>query len=67
VATTFADLEARIRGLESRQARTEEDTTVIITTVSDTALKVEWLTQAMTAIADRLGVELPPMEEDDLE
>jgi glycine cleavage system regulatory protein len=60
VATTFADLEARVKGLESRMDRTEEDVTVIITTVSETAVKVDWLTQAMSAVAARLGVQLPP-------
>lgn len=64
MATTFADLEARVRGLESRVARTEEDVTVIITTVSETAVKVQWLTQAVAAIADHLGVQLPAVEEE---
>ena len=36
MATTFADLEARVRGLESRMQRAEEDITEIVTTVVET-------------------------------
>lgn len=64
MATTIADLEARVRGLESRQGRADEDATVIITTVSETATKVDWLTRAVQAVAESLGVQLPPVEDD---
>lgn len=36
MATTFADLEARVRGLESPMQRAEEDVTAIVTTVIET-------------------------------
>ncbi|GAA1984298.1 hypothetical protein [Amycolatopsis minnesotensis] len=54
MVTTFADLEARVRGLESRAARTEEDTTALITTVVETRDDVRWLKRAVAALlADR--------------
>jgi glycine cleavage system regulatory protein len=54
VATTFADLEARVRGLESRMHRAEEDVTAIITTVIETRDDVKWLKRAVQALlADR--------------
>jgi hypothetical protein len=54
MATTFADLEARVRGLESRMQRTEEDVTAIITTVTETRDDVKWLKRAVQALlADR--------------
>ena len=54
MATTFADLEARIRGIESRMQRTEEDVTAIITTVIETRDDVKWLKRAVQALlADR--------------
>lgn len=54
--TTFADLEARVRGLESRAQRTEEDVTAIITTVSETRDDVRWLTRAVQALLDQQGL-----------
>jgi hypothetical protein len=62
MATTLADLEKRVRRLEARQARTEEDQLAISRTVSETAQTVYWLARAATAIADHLGVQLPPLE-----
>lgn len=54
MATTFADLEARVRGLESRMQRAEEDVTAIITTVIETRDDVKWLKRAVQALlADR--------------
>jgi hypothetical protein len=49
MATTFADLEARVRGLESRAQRVEEDVTAIITTVAETRDDVRWLRRAVQA------------------
>jgi hypothetical protein len=54
MATTFADLEARVRGLESRAQRTEEDVTAIVTTVVEIRDDVRWLKRAVGALlADR--------------
>jgi hypothetical protein len=54
MATTFADLEARVRGVESPIQRAEEDVTAIITTVIDTRDDVKWLKRAVQALlADR--------------
>lgn len=54
MATTFADLEARVRGLESRAQRTEEDVTAIVTTVVEIRDDVKWLKRAVGALlADR--------------
>lgn len=50
MATTFADLEARVRGVESRIQRAEEDVTAIITTVIETRDDVKWLKRAMVAL-----------------
>ncbi|HEU5469833.1 MAG TPA: hypothetical protein VFV67_04215 [Actinophytocola sp.] len=52
--TTFADLEARVRGLESRTQRAEEDLTAIVTTVVEIRDDVKWLRRAVLALlADR--------------
>ena len=54
MATTFADLEARVRGLESRTQRAEEDVTAIVTTVVEIRDDVKWLKRAVGALlADR--------------
>ena len=54
MATTFADLEARVRGLESRAQRTEEDVTAIVTTVVEIRDDVKWLKRAVgMLLADR--------------
>jgi hypothetical protein len=54
MATTFADLEARVRGVESRVQRTEEDVTAIVTTVVEIRDDVRWLKRAVGALlADR--------------
>jgi uncharacterized coiled-coil protein SlyX len=65
MATTFADLEARVRGLESRALRAEEDITAIIGTVMETrddvkSLRddVKWLKRAAQALLDHGGIEV---------
>lgn len=65
MATTFADLEARVRGLESRAQRAEEDITAIISTVVETrddvkrlARDAEWLTRAVQALLDHNGISI---------
>lgn len=58
VATTFADLEARVRGLESRAQRTEEDITAIVTTIVETRDDVTWLRQAVQALLDHHGIRI---------
>ena len=50
MATTFADLEARVRGVESRIQRAEEDVTTIITTVIEARDDVKWLNRAVQAL-----------------
>lgn len=68
MATTFADLEARVRGLESRTLRVEEDITAIITTVSETHSDVKWLKRAVLAMATHMGLSVePPDQADDLD
>jgi uncharacterized coiled-coil protein SlyX len=63
MATTFADLEARVRGLESRAQRAEEDVTAIISTVVETRDDVKrlqrdttWLVQAVQALLDHSDI-----------
>jgi uncharacterized coiled-coil protein SlyX len=56
MATTFADLEARVRGLESRAQRAEEDITAIISTVIETRDDVKWLKAAVRALLDSNGI-----------
>jgi hypothetical protein len=58
LATTFADLEARVRGLESRAQRAEEDITAIISTVIETRDDVKWLKRAVHALLDHEGVSI---------
>jgi hypothetical protein len=65
VATTFADLEARVRGLESRAQRAEEDTTAIIGTVIETRDDVRWLKRAVQALLDHNGVVIADGSADD--
>lgn len=62
--TTFADLEARVRGLESRLTRNEEDITVIIETVSETLTRIRHLERGVQAIANHLGVSIPAGDDD---
>ena len=56
VATTFADLEARVRGLESRAQGAEEDITAIISTVIETRDDVRWLKRAVLALLTHQGI-----------
>jgi hypothetical protein len=56
MATTFADLEARVRGLESRAQRAEEDITAIISTVIETRDDVRWLKRAVHALLTHQGI-----------
>jgi uncharacterized coiled-coil protein SlyX len=56
MATTFADLEARVRGLESRAQRAEEDITAIVGTVVETRDDVKWLRRAVSALLDHHGI-----------
>jgi uncharacterized coiled-coil protein SlyX len=65
VATTFADLEARVRGLESRVLRTEDDITAIVTTVVETREDVKWLKRAVQALLDHQGLSVAEPEDDD--
>lgn len=63
MATTFADLEARVRGLESRAQRAEEDVTAIVTTVIETRDDVRWLKRAVQALLDHAGVTVEPEDQ----
>ena len=65
MATTFADLEARVRGLESRAQRAEEDITAIINTVIETREDVKWLKRAVQALLERQGITLEPENDED--
>lgn len=58
MATTFADLEARVRGLESRTQRAEEDITAIVTTIVATREDVAWLRRAVQALLDHHGISI---------
>jgi len=66
VATTFADLEARVRGLESRAQRAEEDITAITGTVIETRDDVRWLKRAAQALLDHAGTTVTDAGEDDV-
>ena len=59
MATTFADLEARVRGVESRLNRAEEDVTALIGTVVETRDDVQWLKRAVAALLEDRGITLP--------
>lgn len=65
MATTFADLEARVRGLESRAQRAEEDITAIISTITETRDDVKWLKRGVQALLDQHGIILHPDPETD--
>lgn len=72
MATTFADLEARLRGHDARLQRAEEDVTAIIETVVETrddvrklSRKVDRLTLAVTMLVEHAGLSMPPEEADD--
>jgi uncharacterized coiled-coil protein SlyX len=65
VATTFADLEARVRGLESRAQRAEEDITAIISTLVETRDDVKWVKRAVQALLDHNGVVIDAADEKD--
>nr|MDT0660799.1 hypothetical protein [Micromonospora sp. DSM 115978] len=72
MATTFADLEARVRGLESRAQRAEEDITALITTVVEVrddvrqlARDVRWTRRALTTLLRAQGLDVPPEPEQD--
>lgn len=54
MARTFADLEARVRGLESRADRNEEDITALITTSSETLTRVRRVETRVTRMDKRL-------------
>ena len=56
MATTFADKEAPVRGLESRTQRAEVDITAITTTVIETRDNVKWLKRALQALLDHNGI-----------
>jgi uncharacterized coiled-coil protein SlyX len=68
---TLADLQARVRGLEARSGRAEEDITAIIDTVVRTHDKVEtlttdvtWVKQAVEALLDHHGISVPQPQQD---
>jgi uncharacterized coiled-coil protein SlyX len=63
MVTTFADLEARVRGLESRVQRTEEDMTALITTVVETRDDVRWLKRAVRALLADRNLTVDPTDE----
>jgi uncharacterized coiled-coil protein SlyX len=65
MATTFADLEARVRGLESRAQRAEEDVTAIISTVIETRDDVRWLKHAVQALLAHQGINVDDIAEGD--
>ncbi|MGH3545072.1 MAG: hypothetical protein ACRDPW_04015 [Mycobacteriales bacterium] len=56
MAVTFAELEARVRGVESRTQRVEEDVTAIIDTVVETRNDVRWLKRAIQTLLDERGL-----------
>jgi hypothetical protein len=65
MTTTFADLQARVLGLESRTQRAEEDITAIIGTVVETRDDVRWLKRAVRALLDHNGIGIDGAPEDD--
>ena len=66
MTTTFADLEARVRGLESRAQRAEEDIVAIVGTVIETREDVRWLKRAVQALLDHNGLQITSHTEEDL-
>jgi hypothetical protein len=65
MATTFADLEARVRGLESRTQRTEEDVTAIITTVIEIRDDMKWVKRAVHALLADRNITIDEAESDE--
>ncbi|HVQ94178.1 MAG TPA: hypothetical protein VMU51_24275 [Mycobacteriales bacterium] len=64
MATTFADREARIRGLESLVQRAEEDVTAIVSTVVETRDDVKWLKVAVQALLDHNAINIDRSADD---
>lgn len=60
MAATFAELEARVRGLESRTQRAEEDITAMVTTIVATRDDVKWLKRAVQALLDHHQIAIQP-------
>lgn len=56
MATTFADLEARVRGLESRTQRARGGHHRDRRTVVETRDYVKWLKRAVQALLDQHGI-----------
>ena len=56
MATTFADLEARVRGLESPARRFEDDLTAMLTTMVEIRDDVTWLKRAVHALLTHHGL-----------
>jgi hypothetical protein len=52
VATTFAELVARVHGVESRTQRADEDITALITSVVEIREDVSWTKKALAALTD---------------
>jgi uncharacterized coiled-coil protein SlyX len=78
MATTFGELEARVRGLEVRAQRAEEDITAIVMTVVETRddvkelrgdvkelkREVHWLARAVQVMLDHQGLTVRPESDD---
>lgn len=59
MATTFADLVARVRGVELRQERNEEDITAIVTTVDELRHHAVYSRLLLNHIAAHLDIATP--------
>jgi uncharacterized coiled-coil protein SlyX len=66
MTTTFADLEARVRELESRAQRAEEDITAIVGTVVETRSDVRWLKRAVLALVEHHGIAVDRTADDEV-
>lgn len=63
MAATFAELEARMRGVEVRAQRAEEDITAIISTVVEIREEQRWQRRALAALLDHHGLTIAPEDE----
>ena len=67
MAASLAEIEMRVRVLEAKTTRLDEDTEAYGDTITDTNVRVRRLERAIEAIAAALNVEIPAETDPELE
>jgi predicted nucleic acid-binding Zn-ribbon protein len=67
VAASLPELEMRVRALEAKTTRLDEDTEAYGDTITDTNQRVRRLERAIEAIAAALNVEIPAEPDPELD